>query len=570
MDSFLSGLAGYVPPPPGPQLFPPPPPNPRRASKPKAQSRTNPRAADAGPLPSIGDLIRRVAQEPVAPPTAEEALRALGGKAPPEGTVPPPPAEPGAGPVRPPLKKQKREAKAAFPAKLHEMASRHPDVIRWERGRLVIADPQRLCAELMPRYFTVTTEAAQFSSFNRQLNYYGFVRTKTADMAYANPQVSCLADLATLVRKETDEPARKQPRAPPLLTGGEFAKPRGRVPLNEEGAPAAWDSKSGAWVGVDKDAEDAAAAGVSAADHRRVVEERDALREEVSKLKKALKRAEALLPPPTTSAKAVVRGDRPDPRVPLADSATRKDLCAFCGKHHGTPNADGTLEVKLLFPPFQQDGKPVWVHAQCALYSAEVHGEREGDLYNVLEAVKRGRKMRFSACGERGATVGCGNARCQKSFHLKCAAANGLLGENGEASFMCMKHMVVDGSVQCDHCYKWRSWKKLDPGTGRPYPMPEGDWFCELNEDKSCASCFVKAEIGLATPEAQDPDVLGDVCDIVDQTCAFCGSVGCSSLESGALGGLVTRPLKDGAKDAFYHAACLAGARGPAVRRARL
>ena len=107
---------------------------------------------------------------------------------------------------------------------------------------------------------------------------------------------------------------------------------------------------------------------VSLEEHRRVVAERDMLREEVSKLRKALaagrgRAADPHRAPPQTG--------RPARSAPLrvADSATTADVCAFCGKHHGTPNADGTLEGDLLFPPFRgPDGKPVWVHAQCALF----------------------------------------------------------------------------------------------------------------------------------------------------------------------------------------------------------
>jgi hypothetical protein len=421
--------------------------------------------------------------------------------------APPPPAR----------KKYKKRRQAPstpkFPAKLFEMVSHHADVITWENCCLVVRDQARLCSELMPRYFTVTTETPKFQSFARQLNSYGFARAKTgADLAYVHPGVVKVEDLASLTRRERgdDEPAPKKAKT--------------------------------------------AVEVVSVEEHRRVVAERDALREEVSKLRKALRQAEAALPIHT--AEAVRQGDLPDPRLYLADSATTKDVCAFCGKHNGTPNADGTLEGDLLFPPFRgSDGKPVWVHAQCALFSAEVHGEREGDLYNVLAAIKRGRSLKCAACGERGATVGCGEKRCSKSFHLRCAAAHGLL--QGETTFHCRKHATWPDAVQCDRCFKWRAWKTVDPTTGRPAPLPEGEsWFCELNEDTTCNSCEVKASI--ASPEAVDPDKRGDAVAIEGQKCAFCLSPSLSLLESKALGGLCARPLKDGPKSVFHHAACLA------------
>mgnify|MGYP003311903485 CR=1 FL=1 len=77
VGAILRNLAGYRPPPPGPQLFGPPP---KARAKPTLQ-RTTPRAPDAGPLPSILELLEQhVAARPTseAPPTAEETLAALG------------------------------------------------------------------------------------------------------------------------------------------------------------------------------------------------------------------------------------------------------------------------------------------------------------------------------------------------------------------------------------------------------------------------------------------------------------------------------------------------------------
>ena len=86
VDAILRNLAGYRPPPPGPQLFGPPP---KARAKPTLQ-RTTPRAPDAGPLPSILELLEQhVAARPTieAPPTAEETLAALG--APGDNEAPP-------------------------------------------------------------------------------------------------------------------------------------------------------------------------------------------------------------------------------------------------------------------------------------------------------------------------------------------------------------------------------------------------------------------------------------------------------------------------------------------------
>ena len=98
VDAILKNLAGYRPPPPGPQMFGPPP---KARAKPTLR-KTTPRAPDAGPLPSILELLERhVAARPTseAPPTAEETLAALGAPgdeaAPPAPPTAPPPADPG-------------------------------------------------------------------------------------------------------------------------------------------------------------------------------------------------------------------------------------------------------------------------------------------------------------------------------------------------------------------------------------------------------------------------------------------------------------------------------------------
>lgn len=48
-------------------------------------------------------------------------------------------------------------------------------------------------------------------------------------------------------------PPAQQAKPPAKVpTGGKFAKPRGRAPLNQEGKPASWDPDAGEWIGVVK------------------------------------------------------------------------------------------------------------------------------------------------------------------------------------------------------------------------------------------------------------------------------------------------------------------------------
>ncbi|KAI9592419.1 hypothetical protein BDF19DRAFT_416323 [Syncephalis fuscata] len=61
-----------------------------------------------------------------------------------------------------------------------------------------------------------------------------------------------------------------------------------------------------------------------------------------------------------------------------------------------------------------------WVHDACARFSPEVHVALDGTWYNVTAAVRRGKKLRCIGCQERGATIGCFEPKCRRSFHLGC------------------------------------------------------------------------------------------------------------------------------------------------------
>ncbi|KAH8045128.1 PHD-like zinc-binding domain containing protein [Aureococcus anophagefferens] len=112
--------------------------------------------------------------------------------------------------------------------------------------------------------------------------------------------------------------------------------------------------------------------------------------------------------------------------------------------------------------------------AEIARLAALVYGSADDGLHNVLAAVKRGRSLKCVSCKERGATVGCAVATCRKTFHLRCAVAAGELYDPPEAvNFLCNKHRKSEEAVQCDRCFKWRAWRKMDAHSGRPAPLPE-------------------------------------------------------------------------------------------------
>lgn len=92
-----------------------------------------------------------------------------------------------------------------------------------------------------------------------------------------------------------------------------------------------------------------------------------------------------------------------------------KDIrfCMLC-KKEGECLSDE--EGRLLYC-----GHNTWVHTNCALWSAEVYEEIDGSLQNVHSAISRGRLIKCSKCGLKGATVGCNFKNCGEQYHFLCA-----------------------------------------------------------------------------------------------------------------------------------------------------
>lgn len=120
------------------------------------------------------------------------------------------------------------------------------------------------------------------------------------------------------------------------------------------------------------------------------------------------------------SADVVVPDD--DPR--LKESDTRR--CGFCGGSQSNYNDLGE------FLAFEASAAIVWVHRKCAGASSEVYFDGDGSYVNVVSALKRGRLNKCSL-GKKckhmpkrsGATVGCANSKCRKTYHYSCALATG-------------------------------------------------------------------------------------------------------------------------------------------------
>ena len=100
------------------------------------------------------------------------------------------------------------------------------------------------------------------------------------------------------------------------------------------------------------------------------------------------------------------------------------DKAIYSKTHHGV------LFCRLLNMDIDS-----YAHLNCALWSSEVYETLNGALMNVDVAYKRGLKIECTACGLKGATVGCFNNRCPKYYHLGCAKKVGCMFFQDKVSY---------------------------------------------------------------------------------------------------------------------------------------
>lgn len=134
---------------------------------------------------------------------------------------------------------------------------------------------------------------------------------------------------------------------------------------------------------------------------------------------------------------AAVERDEADELLAADDArlAGRRSRCDLCGEDWSTDELLFAISGTFV----------VGVHRHCAETSSEVYTDGGGRLVNVVRAVKRGRFIKCALEGKcahkkkSGATVGCGNARCRRSYHFKCAISTGWrFGPN--LTFWCDAH----------------------------------------------------------------------------------------------------------------------------------
>ncbi|XP_055282098.1 PHD finger protein 11 isoform X2 [Moschus berezovskii] len=119
----------------------------------------------------------------------------------------------------------------------------------------------------------------------------------------------------------------------------------------------------------------------------------------------------------------------------------QKRICALCPKD---------LECSVLY--FAQS-ENIAAHENCLLYSSALvecedhdppNNDRNFDVESVKKEIKRGRKLKCTFCGKKGATVGCDLKSCFKNYHFFCAKNDHAVlqadGHTGSYKVFCQQH----------------------------------------------------------------------------------------------------------------------------------
>jgi len=121
------------------------------------------------------------------------------------------------------------------------------------------------------------------------------------------------------------------------------------------------------------------------------------------------------------------------------------DMCGLCPLDTRT---GGILPSPLMGPYAVSLGsrptRSVYVHRICALWAPEVfYDETRGTLRNVVQAYRRGRHLRCSACRVVGATIGCQVSTCPRVFHFLCLQRGHCAFVQARYAAWCSRHACL-------------------------------------------------------------------------------------------------------------------------------
>ena len=129
-------------------------------------------------------------------------------------------------------------------------------------------------------------------------------------------------------------------------------------------------------------------------------------------------------------------------------------LCDFC------QSSQAILPCDLLYRI-----EDISAHYFCLLFSSglcQSGGEKEGVKgflpVDIRKELRRGSRLKCVFCKKKGATVGCAEPSCKKSYHSTCGARHDcLLQYFGQFKSLCSKHRVLGGGrrrpgARCSVC----------------------------------------------------------------------------------------------------------------------
>ncbi|KAI8339815.1 hypothetical protein BD560DRAFT_412468 [Blakeslea trispora] len=200
-----------------------------------------------------------------------------------------------------------------------------------------------------------------------------------------------------------------------------------------------------------------------------------------------------------TNASQVFKGDttnQTDQGYKLLKKWRSRKVCAFCNDDEDNSEELGQFIGPFIISTFNKNGvekkRSFWAHDSCARYSPEVFCTPEGKWYNVTLALRRGRGMRCHGCKEKGATIGCFDSKCNKSYHLPCAQKPVSYFRSG-VIFWCSIHEAYYNKkdtyvniFNCDGCTK----KLTDESWFTCVSCASESYFQSFD---LCAECFEKS-----------------------------------------------------------------------------
>eukprot|EP00124_Ichthyophonus_hoferi_P004770 Ihof_evm1s572 gene=Ihof_evmTU1s572 len=112
-------------------------------------------------------------------------------------------------------------------------------------------------------------------------------------------------------------------------------------------------------------------------------------------------------------------------------------LCSLCGR------GEKDEELGELDGPHGKDreGEEIWVHEDCAMWTPEFYIEpTKGEPMGLDKIVNRGKNLKCNFCSKKGATIGCKEPSCRRTFHYKCIVSSGGVKREEDYFVYCHEH----------------------------------------------------------------------------------------------------------------------------------